>query len=38
MKAIPLGNRTLGKGIVFCPVTQPLPLGDGHLALPISAL
>lgn len=38
MRAIPLGNRTLGKGIVFCPVTQPLPLGDGNLALPISAL
>lgn len=38
MRAIPTGKRSLGKGVVFCPVTQPLPLGDGHLALPISAL
>lgn len=38
MRAIPLGSRTLGKGIVFCPISHPLPLGDGHLALPIAAL
>lgn len=38
MHAIPTGRFELGKGVVFCPITTPLPLGDGHLALPITAL
>lgn len=38
MRAIPFGNRRAGKGMVFCPIQQPLPLGEGHIALPISAL
>ena len=38
MHAIPTSSATLGKGIVFCPVASQLPLGDGHLAFPVSAL
>ena len=38
MHAIPTSSATLGKGIVFCPVASVLPLGDGHLAFPVSAL
>ena len=38
MRSIPDTAAKIGKGIVFCPVTSPLPLGDGHLAFPVSAL
>lgn len=38
MRSIPDSSAKIGKGIVFCPITSPLPLGDGHLAFPVSSL
>lgn len=38
MLRIPLGDKTLAPGVVFCPIQAPLPLGSGNLALPISAI
>lgn len=38
LRSIPLGSKTLAPGVVFCPIQTALPLGSGHLALPISAI